>query len=242
MSKTEANKAVKQAKISGYYHHSYELEKKFLHSFISGDRQILQTEMDLATYVDVLAPHPFRAMKNSAICMIAIICRAVIEAGVDVEQSFSLSDYYINELENQSNEENLRELFMEMLHQYMDLVQERYPSEYSLPVLRSLRYINQHLYGSCLVSDVAKAINLNCTYLSALFISEVDIEMSYYIREKKLNEAKILLSQTSYSVAELAEMFGYCDSASFSNAFKKMFGKSPKNFIGLRTPMNNSTF
>ncbi len=231
MSRSNADKAVKQARISGYHHHPYEFEKVFLRAFLNGDREILTQGMLLTSYADVLAPQPFRAMKNSAICMVAIICRAVIDYGVDAELSFSLSDYYINEIEKQTSQGGLQILYTDILSHFMDTVRKVRESSYSRPVVRSIRYIHKNLYKPCRVKEVAEYTGLHPAYLSSLFKSEVGMDMSRYIRDKKLEEAKDLLVQSTYTVTEIAEMLGFCDVAYFSNQYKKMFGISPKNFI-----------
>jgi YesN/AraC family two-component response regulator len=98
-------------------------------------------------------------------------------------------------------------------------------------VVKSIRFIRNHLYSPCRVNEVATAVGLNTNYLSSLFKSEVGVDMSRYIREQKLTEAKDLLFQSAYSVTEIAEMLGFCDAAYFSNQYKKMFGLSPKNSL-----------
>ena len=231
MSRIEAEIAVKQAMISGYRHHPYELEKSLIHAFLNGDKEILKKSILLTTYADVLAPQPFRAMKNTAICMVTVICRAAIDYGVDAELSFSLSDYYINEIEKQTNQGNLQLFCYEILSHFMEKVQDVQTGSYSRPDTRSIRYIQRNLYNACPVYEVAKNVGLHPSYLSTLFKSEVGMDMSRYIREKKLLESAVLLLQSSYSITEIAEMLGFCDAPYFSNQFKKMFGESPKKYI-----------
>lgn len=54
--------------------------------------------------------------------------------------------------------------------------------------------------------------------------------MEYY-NELKINEAKKLLREGSYSVSRIAEMLGYTTIHNFSGALKKAAGLSPTAYI-----------
>lgn len=230
MNKSDSRTEAKQARISGYYHHQYEFEKMSLIALLHGDEQSWESELTLSTYKDVLAPQPFRAMKNAAICLVAVICRVAIDIGVDPEQSFSLSDYFIEKIEKQTDKGKLQALVTDILQTYKAATIEKHACTYSIPVNRSIRYINQHLYGPCRSEDVAKAADVHPAYLSSLFKKVMEIGLSKYIRQMKLDESRNLLAQTSYSITEIAEILGFCDTAYFSNTFKKAYGTSPRAF------------
>ena len=212
----------------GRFHHPYQMEKRFLATLVSeGDHPVEFAEA-LKAYWDLLAPQPLRAARNAVICLVTVTCRAVIEEGVDAEQSYSLSDHYINEVERQPDEKHLRKLMEDILHHYAALVREARVHSYPLPVTRAVRHIDHHLYGSLHVREVAEAVRLHPNYLSSLFRESVGINLTTYIRHRKMKEAKELLRNTDRTVTEIAGMLGYSDIAAFSNAFRKHFGFSPK--------------
>jgi YesN/AraC family two-component response regulator len=80
--------------------------------------------------------------------------------------------------------------------------------------------------------------SLNITVLAdTLFMSRTtlykewnkisDISLNDFIKQIRLNEAKILLSEKDFSVQEAATAAGYSDANYFSTSFKKEFGVSP---------------
>ena len=89
----EAHRHAKFSIQSGFLHHDM-LSQQDLLSLLLKDRKMrpYTNSLNLDTYAHILAPEPFRAMKNATICLIAIISRMVIQLGVSAEKSFSLSD------------------------------------------------------------------------------------------------------------------------------------------------------
>jgi AraC family transcriptional regulator of arabinose operon len=51
-----------------------------------------------------------------------------------------------------------------------------------------------------------------------------------YILNYRMNQASILLKNTSLPVSEIADKVGYDDALNFSKAFKKIYGINPTNF------------
>jgi AraC-like DNA-binding protein len=238
LGRKEAEQEIRKNKIAGYYHHSYEIQKQNIIQLLEGKQNWFDyiTTDSLCLYP--LASQPLRSAKNSAICLLSVVCRAVADFGVDVELCFSISDYYINKLEDQTDLKAVTDLAIEAMRYYTDIVQEARIKSYSLTVMRSIRYIHQHLYETLFVKDIAKIIGINADYLSALFKTEVGVCVKQYIREHKLDEAKKLLLSSKYNIVEVAEMLGYSSPSHFTKDFCKQYHCSPKSFIYLKTHAN----
>ncbi len=170
-------------------------------------------------------------MKNGVIVLVALVCRAAIRLGLDPEESYSLSDYYLYTVEGYKSVEGLEQLAFQALRHYAALVQSLETKAYSQPVAKSVRYIRANLYGRCMVEAVAAHVGLNAQYFSGLFKRETGLPPSRYIREKKLGEAVRLLRQGEYLISEIAEMLGFSSSSHFERAFKDKFGVTALQFI-----------
>lgn len=232
------NNAIKAATIiemTGYHHDSQARQQVFMQGVLDGNTDLIDfiTPETLGFYT--LAEQPTRSLKNSVIILTAIISREVLKFGVTSELCFSLSDYYINQVEKLNDTEAIVLLTKEMLLHYSNLVTKQRNRRYSLPIMRSIRYIHQHLYESIQVKDVAKAITLNPTYLSALFKKEVRCNMTEYVRDKRLEYVKNLIINSELSIPKIAEMLGYKSTSHFSRDFKKQFSCSPYNFKNEKT-------
>lgn len=228
MGRREAEKAMKQMLISGYGHYSRADEHKIITAFLQGNNKPLP---NLPMVDFPLASQPLRAMKNGLICAVAVICRYAADLGADDERCYALSDYYINEIENKVDMNNWRDFLVELLKHYTELVHIGSEEKYTLPVRRAIRYIHQHLYESCHLSDVAAAVKMNPSYLSALFKSETGITLTHYVRDKKIKEAKSMLRDDGYSVSEVADMLGFGSVSYFCKVFRLVNSCSPQEFV-----------
>lgn len=80
------------------------------------------------------------------------------------------------------------------------------------------------------VAEIAKQINLDRCYFSALFKKEIGISPIDYLTELKLRKAAELISVYGKSPTTVANSVGYADYCHFSKAFKKLFGCSPRKY------------
>lgn len=235
MAKRDAKKAAKNSMLSGFRHHSHSMEQTDLNQFLLGQRDAgVLYRLSLNTYADVLAPDRVRAKKNALISLVTVVSRAAIDLGVDTEQSFSLSDYYIYTIETKTTDQELESLAAEIYENYAELVQTQKHQAFSLPVTRAIRYISERLYEPCRVRETAAYVHLNPQYFSSLFKQEVGVSPSRYIRNKKLEEAANLLMQVEYSVSDVSEALGFCNVSYFAQEFKKLYGVTPKQFTKSR--------
>ena len=91
-----------------------------------------------------------------------------------------------------------------------------------------MNYLDTHVYSLKQLEPLAKKFNYNYGYLSGLFKRTTGKTISEYFHHRKMETAKALILERKKSIGEIAEMLGY-NLYSFSKAFKKSYGISPKN-------------
>ena len=230
--KKEMNQFIRESILSGYRHHSFSIERELSDFYLKGrGDSSLEDILRIDTYADVLAPGRIRAVKNTLICLITVISRSSIRNGADSEISFSMSDFFINEVEKQKTEAELQVLLKEILSRFRELVDEAQQQKYPYPVANAIRYINANLYGSCTVEGAAKFTGCNPKYLAALFQQELGMSPKEYVRREKMREALTLLTHDRLSVNETADILGYCNASHFIREFKRFYGKTPRQYV-----------
>jgi len=90
------------------------------------------------------------------------------------------------------------------------------------------KYITDHLDEEINISLLCQKFNISRTRLYALCNQYISTGISSYIKTKRLNKAKELLSSTEMSVANISNAVGFSDYNYFLKSFKKHFGISTK--------------
>ncbi len=80
------------------------------------------------------------------------------------------------------------------------------------------------------VSDIANHIGISRAYLNYAFQKELGISIQKFLIDFRMHKAASQLISTTDTVKEISMSVGYEDQLTFSKAFKKKFGMSPKNY------------
>ena len=95
-------------------------------------------------------------------------------------------------------------------------------------MLECEKYIASHLDTVC-PDALCKHFGLSRTALYDIFRKNTGQGVATFIRNKQLEEARRLLSETKLSVSEVSSRCGFSDYNYFSRVFKKNFGYSAKS-------------
>lgn len=93
------------------------------------------------------------------------------------------------------------------------------------------QYIDNNILSSDISSySVASHLNLSVDHLSRLFKAAGENSLSDYIIKSKIDKAKNIISESSYSIRQVAQILGYTDPNYFVKIFKKKTGVTPTEF------------
>ena len=223
---------LKNNRIESFSHSSYANEQKISETIKIGDKEnakrILK-EINLTPHAK-LAVDEIRSYKNSMICSCTFMTRAAISGGVNPDQAFTLSDTYINRIENIQNLNDLENFEAIMVEGFTDLVNNIKTNKYSRSILNAINYIDKHLCEDLKIKDIAKASYLNPSYLSNLFHKETNMTISDWILNKRINEAAFSIINTNEEIADIAFFYHFCSQSYFVKCFKKIMGVTPGEY------------
>ncbi|MGO4694471.1 helix-turn-helix domain-containing protein [Paenibacillus sp. 2TAB26] len=233
--KKEPDAELSRRRRSGMLHANLSHERVMLHYVRSGERERIRTFVMESIIAEdefgVLAKRSrIRSEKNLMITGIALICRAAIEGGMHEEDAFTLSDFYIQQLEEKDTLQAISAIMTEVLFDFVDRVSEVRRGHYSPAIQDSLHEIANHLYGDITLERLAESANLSPNYLSSLFKKEVGLTISEYVQRERIEEAKRLLTLTDYPITDIAAWLNFNDQSYFNKVFKKWNGMSPKAY------------
>ena len=95
---------------------------------------------------------------------------------------------------------------------------------------KAITFISKNYANSLTLEYVASQVHLNPAYFSSLFKKESGFSFKEYLNMVRIEESKRLLTNTDYTIVDIAIAVGFEDQSYFSKVFKKYTGVTPKQF------------
>lgn len=189
------------------------------------------SDMSDGTVVGTLSNHdPLRQAKNLIITQTTLITRAAVDGGMHSEAAYSLSDFYIQQVELCNTENEVYALSGKIYHTFVKQVHEIRTQNYS-PIVRFMcTYIEKHIFEVISLNTIASELGYDTYYLTTLFKKDTGKNIKNYILEQKMAQAKILLDATSMEVREISERLAFRSVSYFCTQFKKYTGETPLSY------------
>lgn len=221
------------------HHNPYDQEMREFGSIENGDLIQLEKSMqeDYDGTIGTLAKDPLRNLKNLGIVLVTLASRAAIRGGLSPEISFSLSDSYIQQIEECKDLALVTPLAHKAEFQYAEMVHEIKEKQKGIlkkqknPRINKCKdFIFSHLHDRITLEDLAAEADCNHNYLSQLFKECEGISISGYILQEKINRAKNLLIYSDYSYIEIATYLGFSSQSHLGTQFKKHTGYTLRQY------------
>ena len=180
-----------------------------------------------------------RDMKNYGVITNTLLRKAAEQGGVHPMYLDKVSSSFAVKIEQMTSPSSIKDMIGEMFVTYCRLVKKHSLKNYSPIVQKAIVTIDADLSADLSLSTLAESQNVSAGYLCTVFKKETGKTPIEYIREKRINHACHLLATTHLQVQTIALNCGIVDVQYFSKTFKKMIGKTPKEF---REHVKNNAF
>lgn len=213
---------------------SYFIDKEIVKKISEGDVDGL---IDGATKIPAvssgnLAPHLLRHHKNFFIKLETMSARAAIDAGLDVEEILTIEEMYIRKCESLENIDRIKNLQYHMIIDYADRVKKQ--RQYNIRNVKMIneisKYIRNHISEPIKTSDIADFLGKSRGGLTTEFKKQSGMNLSDFIKLKKIQEARELLYSTNKSISMISNYLGFSSQSHFTRAFKEITGITPKEY------------
>lgn len=178
------------------YHRPMEEEYSFYTAVKSGDMEFVRKNLTQGDFINpegmgVLSKNALTNQKYHFIVTVALITRHCVEGGLELEQAYRLSDFYILKMDSCTTIKAIADLHQDMVLDFtgkMLVLQKN--AILSKPIMLCTDYIYSHINERITINELADYTALSPSYLSRLFKQNLGISISDYIREKKLRRLK----------------------------------------------------
>lgn len=216
------------------FHHDFMYEKRLFQFIKEGRKEeflkIFKISPENGKVGILSKKSQLRHSKNLGITAITLATRAAIEGGLHYEIAYTLSDLYIQSLEELTDCSLIDPFIEQALSEFADRVRKQKQQSYSKPINKCMNYIYTHLYEELTLTQLAELVDMHPNYVSSLFKKEVGMPIAEYIHQTKIDEAKTLLTFTDYSLLKISTILNFHDQSYFTKVFKKYTGITPKKY------------
>ncbi len=174
--------------------------------------------------------HSLEFNRNQSIELNTLLRKSAEFAGVHPLHIENLSSQFLLKISRTTEEKDVLYLHREMIRKYCQLVQTHSLKGYSPIVQKVLTYVSSNLSEDLTLNAQAKLLNVNPSYLSALFKKETGMTLTEYVKQKRIKHGIFLLINTDLQIQVVAQCCGIADVNYFTKIFKKYIGKTPKEY------------
>lgn len=219
------------------------LAMRMLESRYEGERQLMQAVSQGIAHkaeqmisnsselmLEMRVEDPVRNMKNYTIVANVLLRKAVEQGGVHPFYIDGVSSDFARKIEKIKTVQEGVEMMHDMIYKYCALVKNHSMKNYSLLVQKVITIIDSDLTADLSLHRQAEMLNVNASYLSTLFKKETGMTLTEYVSKKRVDHAAFLLASTNMQIQNIAQHCGIFDVNYFTKIFKKIKGKTPKEY------------
>lgn len=208
-----------------------ELENELITKVKTGNSEEAKAILnDLLGYVFFAEGNSLDIVKTRSIELCSLLSRAAIEGGATSDSILKINNLYLKSLQSLHSLDDVCFKLQETVETFTECIFNYIPNKNSELIKKAIQYIAQNFASNLTLDDVAQHVHLNSAYFSTLFKQSTGSSFKEYLNMVRIEESKRLLTNTSYSVIDIAVATGFEDQSYFSKVFKKYTGLTPKQY------------
>lgn len=160
--------------------------------------------------------------------VLSMIADDAIESGGDVEELLKRNQENLSKIEQAQDLKTLTEVTEHEAQELTEII-VNIPNQRRAQVIQEVKeYVSCHLEQDLKINTIAGTFHLSKSYLTNGFKDVEGQTLNQYITKQRIEKSKGLLKNKT--VTETAFDVGFSNSNYFSTVFKKITGKSPKEY------------
>jgi len=220
----------------GRINESRQLEEKYFDFIKQGDADGLidymkELPMDITSKIGEMSTDKKKEIEYGMVILVTLATRAAIEAGVNHEKAYDISDVYLQKISRCMNIEDYIAFQVEASLLFATLAKAHLErAQLSNYVKMSIEYIERNLTKELSCDIVAQHLGISAYYLSRMFKKEMGLGMNHFIQSERIKAACNQLKYSQASLSEISNYLGFPNQSYFGRVFKKITGITPGRY------------
>lgn len=194
-------------------------------------KEILEKESTYNSGFITMTGDVIRDLKDAQLVFNALCSRAAMDGGVSINASKDIEIKFSKQIENCKSVNELKNITEKMIDGYIKAVRKRQENPLiSRTIQNSCDYIRANVLYPITVESIANKIGYTTYYYSKKFKKEMGIKVTDYIKQTRIEYAKIMLLTTTKSIWDISDLLHFGTRNYFSKVFHEETGMSPAEF------------
>lgn len=143
---------------------------------------------------------------------------------------FNSRDSYLPDIMEMNSFEELKAWFSSKISTACRDIMNKREEKSNDSIQIAKEYINNNFAKDISLDDVSRVVDISPYYFSKIFKEESGENFIEYLTNVRMEKAKDLLKNSTYSMKEICSLCGYQDPNYFSRTFKKNVGVTPTEY------------
>lgn len=233
LQQSRINESIQRYKSENIHTNSYpyEKEKELLNKVKLGDvREANAVLNDLLGYVLFSGGNSLDVVKTRSLELCALLSRTAIEGGAPTDTMLNLNNQFLKNLQQITTLDSLCHKLQEIVETFSESMFNYIPSKNNDIIKKAMLYMSEKFNTPLSLEEVAAHVHLHPSYFSTMFKNVTGSSFKEYLNKIRIEESKLLLLNTDFSIIDIAIAVGFEDQSYFSKVFKKFTGTTPKQF------------
>jgi len=187
---------------------------------------------DIKTFLDAYYPSEINRNQAKTLCIsvITTLQLLLVERNLNFNDMLGNSFVVWDKLDKFDTISNTRQWLYNILDKTLEFIRNTENKNYNKIISEIKKLIDENYSKISNVEQISDEIHISASYAKSLFRKHTGMTIYDYLLKCRMEEAMKLLTDPGRKVYEVAEIVGYKSKPYFSEAFKKYFGKTPKEF------------
>ncbi len=181
----------------------------------------------------VIAQNPIRNLKNLAIVDVTVSSRAALDAGLDSETVYTISDGYILQIEESNTQEEIEAIANLAHNEFCNLVKNIKENGVNFSIntpevfVKAYNYILRNLNQKLNVIEIANLMGISHDYLEKLFKKELGQTVLSFIQSSRVQRSQDLLKKSNMPISDIALVMGFSNASHYIKVYKEKYHITP---------------
>lgn len=216
----------------GYYHYPMETEAQIMNVMKSGEyneaARLLDELYERNVAIPGMTPEMGKAMFFDLLSTMLKVMNAL---KLDEKRLFGDAPDPVKQIAGSKSAEDMHAKIKDICSAICHSVQEARTDQTGRLNERLKRYVEDHFGDNALsLTSIADHFGMTPQYISSLFKKQNAVNLTDFLIEIRLREAKRLLADPSLTVLQIAKQVGYATDIGFIRVFKKIEGVTPGKY------------